>query len=1118
MIDSFYAGKTLLVTGTTGFVGKVLIEKLLFSLPQIKRIYIFIRPRKGSSIQERFRKEIIESACFDRIRDTNPSILTEKILPIQGDLLKSPVIFDPREEQEVLETVNIIMNSAASVDFNQRLDQAIQINVLGTLKILDLAKRCKNLSSFVQISTCYVNCDKPQGWIEEKVYPISRDYRELLNEIMSLSVQDIERKTAEYVGTYPNTYTFTKNLCEQFLQEEAGKFPMCIVRPSIIAGSLKQPTPGWVDTVSASGAVYLSSGLGLVSMLKGDVSKIGDQIPVDLVVNSVICAAALYCKPGAPFVVHSASSSRNPIPWGQVAHYAVAGLIKYLPEKSAVSKPSLILTQNKYRLGMFKLVKRKIPLFLYKTLGNVTKDQNIIKNTVKLEKLLRKEDVIAESFKHFTNFEWIFSCQNLIGMQKMMTPDEVQRFELDPAVIEWKSYILSFIYGLKKFVLKEEIYSELDVQHSDLNWDIRSESRFSDILWAYNGGDSSHHRKASEMRNLILRSQRVQQKILDLSTKSKGKSQKDVSRDLNRRAEFLLKTIMCDLRMPVVRVFAWVLRKLWRIIYEKVVIDHELIKTFKSFVSQTKDPIVLVPTHRSIIDFLMVSYIVFAYNMKMPFIASSKDFMQLALINHVLRRSGAFFVQKNINTDELYLTLLTEYVQQLLKDSEILEFFIEGTRSRSGKCLPPRLGLLSICTDAYFDGQVGDIHFVPITINYERVLEGEAFLLELVGEKQPQESLTRMLSSLKILKQNLGKIYMNFGNPISIKNFSGEMKEASAKSVNHALGYEIVHRLQEKVVIMATSIVSAVLLMHRRVILEEEIIKKVEWIRNEIQARNFKVGGIDSGSAQVAVRNALAHLSQIVAYRKDLFQPSVCANSDFKSVLLLSYYRNALITVFAKEAIIVATLYSFGEIISSEEGISESRLIEESVFLGSLLKDEFIIREDLSQAEALRSVIDYLVRRQILKKDSDKVRFFSKAEIATTFFCSLLWPLIDTYWATMMFCSAFRKRQAIHAEKLQHSIQWFLENMYEERTISFYESCSYEYISNALSSFEKRGILKKEENLFINLTEEYSPLGVLEDMLERIDKFRKKSLVKKLTTNHELRDALLSEFPDLPKI
>ena len=1118
MIDSFYAGKTLLVTGTTGFVGKVLIEKILYSLPQIKRIYIFIRPRKGSSIQERFRKEIIESACFDRLRDLNPSILTEKIIPIQGDLLKSPVIFDPQAEREVLENVNVIMNSAASIDFNQRLDQAIQINVLGTLKILDLAKRCKNIASFVQISTCYVNCDKPEGWIEEKVYPISRDYKELLNEILSLSVEEIERKTPGYVGTYPNTYTFTKNLCEQFLQEESAKFPLCIVRPSIIAGSLRQPTPGWVDTVSASGAVYLSSGLGLVSLLKGYNSKIGDQIPVDLVVNAVICAAALYCKPGSPLVVHSASSSRNPLAWGQVANYAVQGLTKYLPEKSAVKKPVLKLTTNKYRLGLFKLVKRKIPLFLYKTLGNLTRDQNIIKNTVKLEKLLKKEHVISDSFSHFTHFEWIFSSQNLIGMQRLMTSEEIQKFELDPAVIEWKSYIVSFIYGLKKYVLKEEIYSELDVQHSDLNWDIRSESRFSDVLWAYNGGDSSNHRKASEMRNLILRSQRVQQKILDLSTKAKGSSQKEVSKEMNKKAEYILRTIMCDLRMPVVRMFAWFLRKLWRIIYEKVVIDHELIKTFQRFVNESKEPVILVPTHRSVIDFLMVSYIVFAYNMKMPYIASSKDFLQIALINHVLRRSGAFFVQKSINNDDLYLTILTEYVQQLLKDSEMIEFFIEGTRSRSGKCLPPKLGLLSICADTYFEGQVADIHFMPITINYERVLEGEAFLLELVGEKQPQESLTHMLSYIKILKQNLGKIYMNFGNPISIKDFAGNMQGSSNKTITVALGVEIVNRLQEKVVIMATSIVSAVLLMHRRVIAEEEIIKKVEWIRNEIQARGFKVGGIDSGSAQVAVRNALAHLSQIISYRKDLFQPSVCANSDFKSILLLSYYRNALVPVFAKEAVIVSTLYSFGEIISSEEGIQESRLVEESLFLSSLLQDEFIIREDLTKVECVQATIENLVVRQIFIKSGDKIKFYPKAEMATTFFCSLIWPIIDTYWATMMFCSAFRKRQAIHLEKLQHSIQWFLENMYEERTISFFESCSYENIKNTLTSFEKRGILKRDGGSLINLTEEYSSLGVLEDMLERIDKFRKKSLVKKLTTNHELRGALLSEFPELPKL
>ena len=141
MIDSFYEGKSLLVTGTTGFVGKVLIEKILYSLPHVKKIYIFIRPRKGSSVQERFRKEIIESPCFDRLRDMHPSIFLEKIVPMGGDMLKDRVVLDEADERELIENVNVVMNSAASVDFNQRLDQALQINTLGTLRVIELARK-----------------------------------------------------------------------------------------------------------------------------------------------------------------------------------------------------------------------------------------------------------------------------------------------------------------------------------------------------------------------------------------------------------------------------------------------------------------------------------------------------------------------------------------------------------------------------------------------------------------------------------------------------------------------------------------------------------------------------------------------------------------------------------------------------------------------------------------------------------------------------------------------------------------------------------------------------------------------------------------------------------------
>lgn len=272
MADTFYQGKNILITGCTGFVGKVLLEKILFSLPQIKKVFVFIRPKKGSLVQERFRKEILDSLIFDRLKQREndfDSFMLEKVQPIAGDLQQESLALDPTDRSFLIENLDIIISSAASVDFNQRLDQALQINTLGTLRVLDLAKSCKNLVAYVHVSTAYVNCIR-KGWVEEKIYPMSQNPQSLLQELLNMTVAEIEQKTPDVLGNFPNTYTFTKSLTENLMQELGKDLPLCILRPTCIGGSWKEPVAGWVDTVSAVGAFNLALGLGIMKVTNGN--------------------------------------------------------------------------------------------------------------------------------------------------------------------------------------------------------------------------------------------------------------------------------------------------------------------------------------------------------------------------------------------------------------------------------------------------------------------------------------------------------------------------------------------------------------------------------------------------------------------------------------------------------------------------------------------------------------------------------------------------------------------------------------------------------------------------------------------------------------------------------
>jgi glycerol-3-phosphate O-acyltransferase len=139
-------------------------------------------------------------------------------------------------------------------------------------------------------------------------------------------------------------------------------------------------------------------------------------------------------------------------------------------------------------------------------------------------------------------------------------------------------------------------------------------------------------------------------------------------------------------------------------------------------------PIVLVPTNRSYIDFLIVSYIFFAYKLKLPYVVSDEAFLSMRLIPFLIRSSGAFFYRKkSYKTSKIYKAIFYEYIQRILIKGNNLEFFIEGTRSRTGKILQPEFEVLDIIMETTLQNKLTDVCLVPLTINYEKVLEGDTF-------------------------------------------------------------------------------------------------------------------------------------------------------------------------------------------------------------------------------------------------------------------------------------------------------------------------------------------------------------------------------------------------------
>ncbi|XP_062531413.1 fatty acyl-CoA reductase 1 [Bombyx mori] len=291
-VRQFYAGTTALITGGTGFIGKQLIEKLLRSC-DVKRIYILMRSKKGKSMSERLQSQLNEPV-YDNLRSQQPDF-TRKVIPVEGDISELGVGLNNEDRMKLAQEVNVIFHVAATTRFEEPLKKATFINVRGTREIMELAKCCKDLRSFVHVSTAFSNATKSKinHDLEEKIYESPVPPEVMIQLAETVEECRLNAITADLIRDWPNTYCFTKAIAEDVVRTMGKDLPVAIVRPPVVVCTLNEPTPGWLDMSSVIGpsGIFLTLMLGVMHViLKSDVSI--PIMPVDYVNNAVIATAS----------------------------------------------------------------------------------------------------------------------------------------------------------------------------------------------------------------------------------------------------------------------------------------------------------------------------------------------------------------------------------------------------------------------------------------------------------------------------------------------------------------------------------------------------------------------------------------------------------------------------------------------------------------------------------------------------------------------------------------------------------------------------------------------------------------------------------------------------------
>ncbi|MET1161308.1 MAG: glycerol-3-phosphate 1-O-acyltransferase PlsB [Pseudoxanthomonas sp.] len=222
--------------------------------------------------------------------------------------------------------------------------------------------------------------------------------------------------------------------------------------------------------------------------------------------------------------------------------------------------------------------------------------------------------------------------------------------------------------------------------------------------------------------------------------------------------------VAADYSNPVVRSASFLLTHVWNRIYDGALVHH--LDKFKE--AAPGHEVVYVPCHRSHMDYLLLSYLLYERGIVPPHIAAGIN-LNLPVIGTLLRKGGAFFMRRSFRGNPLYSAVFTEYVAQLVSGGYSLEYFIEGGRSRTGRLLPPKGGMISMTVRAFLRQPKKPVLFQPVYIGYEKLLEGNSYLDELSGRPKEKESIWALLWSIpKVLRQNYGQVVVNFGEAIPL--------------------------------------------------------------------------------------------------------------------------------------------------------------------------------------------------------------------------------------------------------------------------------------------------------------------------------------------------------------
>jgi glycerol-3-phosphate O-acyltransferase len=422
------------------------------------------------------------------------------------------------------------------------------------------------------------------------------------------------------------------------------------------------------------------------------------------------------------------------------------------------------------------------------------------------------------------------------------------------------------------------------------------------------GPDLSHRRT---ILNRVLRTRAVRSLVAQ-----EMREKKITRRQAMLKAKQYAEEIAANYSHAFIRFMEASLARLWNRLYDGVVFGH--VETLEQ--TAEGNEIIYVPCHRSHMDYLLLSYAIYVHGYAIPHIAAGIN-LNLPIVGRFLRKGGAFFIRRSFRGNALYTVVFMKYLAAIMARGHSIEYFIEGGRSRTGRLLQPKTGMLSMTVRSFLRDPTRPIVFIPVYFGYERIVEGSTYIGELSGKPKEKESVAGLIRTVRRLRQRFGQVHVNLGEPIKLAELlarydpdwrtrvvEDDTRVPWVGAAVDELASTIMRHINAAAAVTPINLLAITLLATPRLALPKtDLLRQMDLYRELMRCFSY--------SDRVTVTSMSA--AEILAYGQSMKTVSVEAHplgdivrmSD-ESAVLATYYRNNILHLFAMPSLVACAFVS----------------------------------------------------------------------------------------------------------------------------------------------------------------------------------------------------------------